>query len=592
MGMAKDTKTKIYDKYEKYAPKNITLAQFAKMIKRDPKLLDDLNGEFSTYNIELARALKKLNPEQDKSKDKFRNTLKKSLNDTAMEQRAKEIAKIYEDIICSNEEILTAAWTFESLSNKQKLELAVNIVSAMNKYFNIDQTINIDYINEVHNPSFSERIRDFARNFMESKWSHIEESSSNEGVYRNYWSEIVLKQHINFENFIDTLSHEYEHFIDHRFPNLGLLGAQIANYGDKVYASSKYSYSEYRKNPTEISSFKLSDIVRKNITRILQEQIEKKPDLYIKTLQTTIKKLRAEFAAQKFKIQRHNFSEEKFNETKNQYEKLRQRLRDERHTGFYYLPEEEQNKIWEEVDKDPRLAELNNKIDQLIALKEQIRKEHFTGFYDLSKEEQDKIWDEIDQDPQIADLSDLMNKENEQITQILSEQYPDFYDLSKEEQDKIWDEIYQDPYVVEIQAKIDKKFDIRYKLRKKLYPDFYDLSEEQISQTIEIVHKDPRVVKLDDEVSNLYTIRTQIRKNLYPDFYDLPEEQRNTILQEIDQDSRLKSSYKEWQESRPQEYWNHHDKPLLFYIFKYKIRLRKFQAQHAIKNNIPSIDRD
>ena len=128
MGMAKDTKTKIYDKYEKYAPKNITLAQFAKMIKRDPKLLDDLNGEFSTYNIELARALKKLNPEQDKSKDKFRNTLKKSLNDTAMEQRAKEIAKIYEDIICSNEEILTAAWTFESLSNKQKLELAVNIV--------------------------------------------------------------------------------------------------------------------------------------------------------------------------------------------------------------------------------------------------------------------------------------------------------------------------------------------------------------------------------------------------------------------------------------------------------------------------------
>lgn len=546
MGMAKDTKTQIYDKYEKYAPKNITLAQFTKMIKRDPKLLDDLNGEFSTYNIELARALKKLNPEQDKSKDKFRNTLKKSLNDTAMEQRAKEIAKIYEDIICSNEEILTAAWTFESLSNKQKLDLAVNIVSAMNKYFNIDQTINIDYINEVHNPSFSEQIRDFARNFMESKWSHIEETSSNEGVYRNYWSEIVLKQHINFENFIDTLSHEYEHFIDHRFPNLGLLGAQIADYGDKVYAPSKYSYSEYRKNPTEISSFKLSDIVRKNITRILQEQTEKKPDLYIKTLQTTIKKLRAEFAAQKFKIQRHNFSEEKFNETKNQYEKLRQRLRDERYTNFYYLPEEEQNKIWQEVDKDPRLAEFNNKIDQLIALKEQIRKEHFT----------------------------------------------DFDDLSKEEQDKILDEIVQDPYVVEIQAKIDKKFDIRHKLRKKLYPNFYDLSEEQISQINEIVHKDPRVVKLDDEVSNLYTIRTQIRKNLYPDFYDLPEEQRNTILQEIDQDSRLKSSYKEWQESRPQEYWNHHDKPLLFYIFKYKIRLRKFQAQHAIKNNIPSIDRD
>jgi AraC-like DNA-binding protein len=155
-----------------------------------------------------------------------------------------------------------------------------------------------------------------------------------------------LKQHINFENFIDTLSHEYEHFIDHRFPNLGLLGAQIADYGDKVYASSKYSYSEYRKNPTEISSFKLGDIVRKNITRILQEQIEKKPDLYIKTLQTTIKKLRTEFAAQKFKIQRHNFSEDKFNETKNQYEKLRQRLRDERHTDFYYLPEEERNKIF------------------------------------------------------------------------------------------------------------------------------------------------------------------------------------------------------------------------------------------------------
>ena len=45
-------KEKIIELYENYAPHNITLEQFTQMVEKEPKLLNDIGGNFSTFNIE------------------------------------------------------------------------------------------------------------------------------------------------------------------------------------------------------------------------------------------------------------------------------------------------------------------------------------------------------------------------------------------------------------------------------------------------------------------------------------------------------------------------------------------------------------
>ena len=126
---------KIIETYEKYAPKNITLEQFAQMVEQDPKLLDDIGGKFSTFNPNLARLHRELDTKNIESKDSFRNKLKESIDENASEKRAAEIAKMYEKIILSDDDILTAAWAFETLNENQRQDLAIKIICAVNQYF-------------------------------------------------------------------------------------------------------------------------------------------------------------------------------------------------------------------------------------------------------------------------------------------------------------------------------------------------------------------------------------------------------------------------------------------------------------------------
>lgn len=93
---------------------------------------------------------------------------------------------------------------------------------------------------------------------------------------------IELYKVYDFSDFINTLSHEYGHFIDDNFPDMGMLGAQIAYNGFEIYASSDEDYGQYRVNPTEASSFKIGEIVGRHIEKVLIEEGIKRYD-YLKT---------------------------------------------------------------------------------------------------------------------------------------------------------------------------------------------------------------------------------------------------------------------------------------------------------------------
>ncbi len=432
-------KQKIVDAYNKYAPHNITLTQFEKMIEQDPSLLNDLHGEFSTYNVKLAKALKKLKRTNTESKDVFRQILKDSLDFDSMDQRVKDIAKIYEDIICSNDEILAAAWIFDSLDEMQKQKLAIHIINAINKRLNISDIVSIDYLDcaldVIPKDTFSYGVYSFIRKFFD-KFHTKKKYGRYGGYYRNSQGKIVLSYKHYFENFISTLSHEYGHFIDHRYPNMGLLGAQIADYGFRVY-ESKQGDERYRANPTEVSSFKQGDIISQHLTKILKEQAKKKPELYTKTIQSVIDTLRVKHAALLLK----------YKKATDEYYDLKQQKRTKLFPSFYSFPDEKQKRIWCEIDQDPRVIELKKKKGDYYDLIFKIREERFPNFFELSDDEQNRILKEIEQDTEVIELKKKREEYYDLIFKIRKERFPDFYDLSDGERDKINKKIEMNPRV-------------------------------------------------------------------------------------------------------------------------------------------------
>ena len=138
-----DKAKKIADIYTKYAPKNITLADFSYMIEQDPKLLDAIGGKFSTRNPELAQLFKARAKGNFVIDTLLREKLHDSISESAMEQVAQERAQIYTDIICSDEEMLKRAWTFDALTQKQKRDFAKKIIEGINEHFGIKDKIKV-----------------------------------------------------------------------------------------------------------------------------------------------------------------------------------------------------------------------------------------------------------------------------------------------------------------------------------------------------------------------------------------------------------------------------------------------------------------
>lgn len=132
---------KLTQAYEKYAPKNITLQQYAELVAQDPGLL---HAPFSTVNPALAKLTKSYKNKYI-SAEHFRKILRQEVKDDTMERVAKKYAKIYENIICSDINILRGAWNFKGLNEQERTDLARKIIQQINEYFGINTQLNITY---------------------------------------------------------------------------------------------------------------------------------------------------------------------------------------------------------------------------------------------------------------------------------------------------------------------------------------------------------------------------------------------------------------------------------------------------------------
>ena len=138
---------------------------------------------------------------------------------------------------------------------------------------------------------------------ISNKLKHTDYPTKYNGWYSNRTRSIVMFPKRDFIDFVKTLSHEYGHFIDRNYPDLGMLGAQIAFWGDKVYNANK-DKKIYKTNPTEVSSFKIMDTVAVRISELLQEYARKKPAVYMDALNTLFSCEKAQLAGMEFKYRK------------------------------------------------------------------------------------------------------------------------------------------------------------------------------------------------------------------------------------------------------------------------------------------------
>ena len=155
--------SKIIKAYEKYAPKNITIEQFASMIEREPKLLTDIGGKFSTFNLDISKAFKTLLYNDD---NLLREKLRNSMSAEAIERGALKYAKIYEKIICSDDSIIEAAFNFQNLNEEEKQDLARKIINGINKYFNLDTSLKVEYQDRYKGKSVKHYKFEFVEKFL------------------------------------------------------------------------------------------------------------------------------------------------------------------------------------------------------------------------------------------------------------------------------------------------------------------------------------------------------------------------------------------------------------------------------------------
>lgn len=522
---------KIIEAYKQYAPKNITVDQFTEMVERDPVMMREIEngtfGAFSTYNPELARLYKKLDTKNTESKDIFRNKLKESIDKTAAEKRVSEIAKMYEKIILSDDEIFSSVLTFDILSTKQKLELTTRIVNAMNKMFGIDYSLDVIYtgkaLNRMPKYTFTDNVYDFINNFVTKVWPKKSKYGRYGGYYSDYKKQIVVAYEDSFANFIDTLSHEYGHFIDHRYPELGMLGGQIAKYSWPVYENNK-GRERYRANPTEFSSFKIGAGVREYLASVIKDNAKKRKDLSVPLLTRAIEKLQVETAGYRLKKTKLH---DKY------YELLFER-RDKEYKSFYLRPEEEQEKIWQEIYQDPRLKGYLDIEEQYYDLLLKKRAERFPSFYDLSEQEQEEVMRRINADPRLVEYDKIKSEYEKVIDNTAKERNIDFYDLSYEEEQAVREELNALPSVRPLYEKIQEMDSLREKLRKERFPSFYDLSEEEQDFIDHEIHSEPDVASLYTRYKNLQNLAYKIRQEKYPGFYELPDAEQDRLYKKAE----------------------------------------------------------
>ncbi|MFQ6704010.1 MAG: hypothetical protein ACLRFP_02945, partial [Alphaproteobacteria bacterium] len=93
-GMDISTFGKALNVHETYAPTNLSLQDFLRMLKEDPKLLDDIHGNFSSFNPELSKIFKQYKAGKITGKQ-FRKDVYYAINEEALFDVPDKYADIY-----------------------------------------------------------------------------------------------------------------------------------------------------------------------------------------------------------------------------------------------------------------------------------------------------------------------------------------------------------------------------------------------------------------------------------------------------------------------------------------------------------------
>lgn len=287
--------------YKKYVPQNISLDKFLEDVERNPHILDDIGGKFSSFNPKLSQAFK-----AQQSGNMPTDDLHAVLND-AVDWRARYdtpnvFAELYMDVITSDDDILRGAWTYTILNRKQRQELARRIIDGMDARLRLKKKAKVAYTdNKKRHLPRTEMIIMLIRDIA-GKLDKNTRKTKRRGFYSSTGNAIVLNKAETFSDFIALIGHEYGHFIDFIYPNLGMLGAQIANYGGQTYQSSaKHGRLDYLLNPTEMSSRQIQRELRNRVDIVLEEQARQKPELFISSMETVIGHIKAKIAAMRLK---------------------------------------------------------------------------------------------------------------------------------------------------------------------------------------------------------------------------------------------------------------------------------------------------
>ena len=135
---------------------------------------------------------------------------------------------MYEKVILSDDNILQAAWTFDTLNKNQRQDLAIKIIDGINQHFKIEDKINVSYSKDVFKKLILKFVIKLLGIMEHKKYEFINYS----GLYQK--RKITITPVSKFSDFIGIISHEYGHFIDNNYPDLGIFGAQIGEYGHSV----------------------------------------------------------------------------------------------------------------------------------------------------------------------------------------------------------------------------------------------------------------------------------------------------------------------------------------------------------------------
>lgn len=270
-GLDLESLKKVLNVYKSYVPKNIPFGSFLSMVANDTKLLDDIKGKFSSFNPELSKKFK-LYKSGRITDDKMRSEASGAVSVGARTEVPREYADIYANIIASDDSILESAWIFDTLNRKQRQELAKKIIDGINKHLGIVQKIKVRYTdNKKRYMTVQTLMQELLAEFFETVIFRTRKTHPT-GLYNYQEQSIHIIKTENFPQFISTLSHEYGHFIDDKYPDLGMLGAQISKYARKVY---NRMYGHHKKNATEQSSYIVQDAVKQRVSQLLNEYIEK-----------------------------------------------------------------------------------------------------------------------------------------------------------------------------------------------------------------------------------------------------------------------------------------------------------------------------